>query len=186
MSKPIAERFWAKVDKTDGCWLWTAAKTRDGYGRLADTGGRWVLAHRFAYELHIGPIPNSLTLDHLCRVRHCVNPTHLEPVTNRVNALRGVGIPARNARKTHCLRGHPFDAENTRWWRGGRRCRTCGRAYRAVKHPHGPRLTDKERSEVRVLGASGLSAAEIARRFGVSRSTIARLLSGATWTVEAR
>ena len=80
------ERFWAKVDKTDDCWLWTANRTNAGYGHFW-LDRRMVLAHRFAYELLIGPIPDGLTLDHLCRVRACVNPAHLEAVTNRVFAV---------------------------------------------------------------------------------------------------
>src|SRR6266496_2265386 len=91
----LVTRFWAKVDRSGGsraCWLWTGKTGRDGYGRIG-LGGRGALvrvrAHRFAYELLIGPIPDGLQIDHLCRVRHCVNPAHLEPVTQRENILRG-------------------------------------------------------------------------------------------------
>src|ERR1035437_6893898 len=103
-------RFWAKVDKTEDCWNWTAHTDGMGYGQLAKPGqhGGLVVAHRFAYELLVGPIPEGLQLDHLCRNRACVNPDHLEPVTRRVNILRGVGFGAVNAKKTECPRGHPL------------------------------------------------------------------------------
>lgn len=84
-------RFWAKVDKRgpDDCWLWLANKTApNGHGRFS-TGGSMVMAHRFAYELLVGPIPDGLVIDHLCRVRLCVNPKHLEPVTAVENIKRG-------------------------------------------------------------------------------------------------
>jgi len=121
------ERFWRKVEKGDGCWTWTAA-TRYGYGvmQAGARGAGLLMAHRFAYELLIGPIPHGLTLDHLCRNRACVNPTHLEPVPLGVNLARGDGIGVRNARKTHCPAGHPYDDANTvRNARGWRRCVTC-------------------------------------------------------------
>ena len=133
-------RFWPKVDK-DGpvpayrpdlgpCWLWTAATDRDGYGRFSVHSRRLVYAHRFAYESLVGPIADGLTIDHLCRVPPCVNTDHLEPVTRGVNVLRGISPSALAAKKTHCLRGHPFDAENTALRRGQRCCRTCKRAQR--------------------------------------------------------
>jgi hypothetical protein len=130
-----ADRFWSKVDK-DGpipihrpklgpCWIWTATTSR-GYGqfwRRKDNGGT-VAAHRYAYELLVGTIPDYLTLDHLCHNdsgcrggetcihRACVNPAHLEPVSIGVNALRGTSFAANNARKTHCIRGHEFTPDN--------------------------------------------------------------------------
>lgn len=124
------ERFWAKVEKQEGgCWLWTGAITSHGYGQFK-VDGRLVGAHRFAYELLVGPIPLGLTLDHLCRIRHCVNPSHLEAVTNRENTLRGEGITARAARVTHCPQSHPYDLFNTYVSpRGDRRCRICARIH---------------------------------------------------------
>ena len=107
------ERFWTKVEKTEDCWLWTASKNADGYGQFGRIDGKMVSAHRFAYELMVGPIPDGLAIDHLCRIRHCVNPEHLEAVTHRENCLRGIEAATDRARKTHCLRGHLFDEDNT-------------------------------------------------------------------------
>lgn len=134
MTKDSAEdRFWAKVSVTGFCWLWTRAKNAYGYGvfQLVPTykgkGGKQVKAHRHAYELLVGPIPDGMQLDHLCRVRSCVNPDHLQPVDNRTNALRGQGFTAKNAKKTHCPQGHPYDEKNTYHApkTGWRQCRTC-------------------------------------------------------------
>jgi hypothetical protein len=136
--RPAVERFWEKVDKTSGCWLWTAALWK-GYGRIA-VGRRMVKAHRFSYELLIGPIPDGMTIDHRCRVRSCVNPAHLEVVTNAENVMRGHGACAQHARKTHCANGHAFTDENTYVRPSRPRARECvscqrqaGRAYKARK-----------------------------------------------------
>src|SRR3990167_8297165 len=101
-------RFWPKVKKTATCWIWTAGRTSRGYGSLQ---GR--LAHRAAYEFLVGPIPAGMTVDHLCRVRHCINPAHMEIVERGENVLRGHGITAMNKRKTRCLHGHLFTPTNT-------------------------------------------------------------------------
>lgn len=89
--KTLAERFWPKVSKTDSCWLWQASLDGKGYGQIngGRTPTRMMRAHRVAYELVIGPIPDGLDLDHLCRTPRCVNPDHLEPVTRRENTARG-------------------------------------------------------------------------------------------------
>ena len=130
------DRIWSRVTKTDTCWLWTGYIPADGYGRIrgvAKSGKQTKLVvHRVVYEALVGPIPTGLTLDHLCRVRHCVRPDHLEPVTIGTNVLRGVGIAAVNARRTHCRRGHEFTPENTHVRKDPRgemrRCRACDRA----------------------------------------------------------
>lgn len=116
----------AKIEVADdGCWIWTGARTGSGgYGHLSRSG-RNVRAHRHVYNLLVGPIPEGLVLDHLCRVHNCVNPTHLEVVTVGENTRRGTGPVARNAVKTHCASGHAFDELNTYRYSRGRRCRTC-------------------------------------------------------------
>lgn len=128
---PILSRpdgiVWTPGPLPTDCWVFAGRKHPDGYGRVKG-GGRMRQAHRVLYEALVGPIPDGLTIDHLCRVRACVNPLHLEPVTNRENILRGEGWPARNARKTHCAYGHPFDEANTYVDPSGRRtCRACRR-----------------------------------------------------------
>lgn len=128
----IEERFWAKVEKTGTCWLWTGSCSR-GYGKLW-VDGKNHQAHRVAYELMVGDVPDGLELDHLCRVRHCVNPAHLEPVTGYENTiLRGTGVAACNLRKNQCIRGHAFTSNNARIEskpkrRPRRQCRECDRA----------------------------------------------------------
>lgn len=118
------ERFAAKVEFTDSCWLWTASTMRDGYGRFCYRNRRW-LAHRWAWTFLRGPIPDGLSVDHLCRVVQCVNPDHLEPVPIAENIRRSP-----HSHKTHCIRGHEFTPDNILWQRdGGRRCRACKREY---------------------------------------------------------
>lgn len=100
----VEERFWAKVDKTDTCWLWTGAISDTGYG--AFRAEVLTSAHRYSYELNVGPIPDGLVLDHLCRNRACCNPEHLEAVTQRVNTYRGEAPTVKAFLAGVCLRGH--------------------------------------------------------------------------------
>lgn len=120
---PAEERFWARVAKRgpDECWLWTTGD-EGGYSHLV-VDGQQVPAHRFAYELLVGPIPDGLHIDHLCRTPRCVNPAHMEPVTPAENARRGV-----HEVKTHCPHGHAYAGENLYIRPNGKRtCRTCRR-----------------------------------------------------------
>ena len=121
----VGQRLWAKVDRGEGCWIWNGAKNPLGYGKLY-VDGRWLQAHRVAYELVYGPIPEGADLDHRCRVPSCVRPSHLQPVTHRENILRGEAPAARHAAKTHCPKGHPYSGPNLRIdTNGARRCRAC-------------------------------------------------------------
>ncbi len=115
-----------KIDAR-GCWLWRGQIDRHGYGQIS-VGNLTKQAHRVSFEAFRGPIPDGLDIDHKCRVRHCVNPKHMEPVPRRVNILRGQGICGNNARKTHCKHGHEFTPENTLRHGNGRKCLTCARA----------------------------------------------------------
>jgi hypothetical protein len=123
----VPARFWSRiVVADDGCWHWLGAKTWHGYGVVRWQGNENARVHRVIHELLVGVIPEGLQIDHLCRVRHCVNPAHMELVTSRENTMRGEGPTAANSRKTHCSEGHEFTPENTiqraRGWRGCVRC----------------------------------------------------------------
>lgn len=131
------DRFMSKVryNPETGCWEWTGFIRENGYGSISARPAhfrkmglpRSALSHRFSYLLFVGEIPEEFPqLDHLCRVRHCVNPDHLEPVTQKINSARGLTVTAANAAKTHCVHGHEFDPENTYVDpRGARHCRKC-------------------------------------------------------------
>jgi hypothetical protein len=133
MDAKTAERFFSRVDTEGpgGCWLWTGYTMINGYGIFYVVKKR-SLAHRVAYEHLVGVIPEGLDIDHLCRVRNCINPDHLEPVTRQENLLRGIGpslARARKGTKTHCVNGHEYTPQNTyiKPSNGLRHCRTCGR-----------------------------------------------------------
>jgi len=133
MTQAQLARFWPKVgiDFETGCWPWLGATSDYGHGRFLLEARRGIRverrAHTVAYEHFVGPIPEGLEPDHLCRNPACVNPAHLEPVTHRENMLRGETITARNAARTECPHGHPYDERNTYRYRGARYCRTCAR-----------------------------------------------------------
>lgn len=144
MKNTTCVEVWAlvnsKVTRTsdEGCWIYTGQHDRYGYGKHRAPGGVWVAPHRVAYEALVGPIPEGLVIDHLCRVRDCVNPDHLEPVTSRVNTMRGETIAAHRAARTHCVSGHPFTDDNTHLRPNGtRQCIECrrlrSREYKARK-----------------------------------------------------
>lgn len=121
---PPEVRFWNYVQESGDCWLWTASVRPDGYGEFR-VNGRLTRAHRFAYEQMVGPIPEGLILDHLCRVRRCVRPAHLDPVTFAVNSQRGAS--AHIIQTGRCIHGHVMDAGNTyiRPDTGQHLCRRC-------------------------------------------------------------
>lgn len=135
--KPLAERFAMKVQKTDGCWLWTGASNHLGYGQIWVTEERRVVqAIRVSLRLHGVEVPADRDVDHLCRNKRCVNPEHLEPVTHAVNMARAP-FTGRDwqAAKTHCPHGHEYTAGNTYLRRNAsgtlsRECRTCRKARR--------------------------------------------------------
>lgn len=128
------------IDPETGCLLWTGALSATGYGRITvDYRSREV--HRLVYEIFAGPAPDGLVLDHLCRVRRCANVGHLEPVTDRLNILRGTSPSAVNATKTHCGCGREYDGVNNR---GGRTCSVCHRA--AVQRWRAKRVITERRA----------------------------------------
>lgn len=131
--KRISQKDWARLKRTvnvkklGDCWEWTAGLNREGYVNI-HRDGRQQRGHRYFYETLVGPIPPKLDLDHLCRIRKCVNPRHTEPVTRQVNILRGIGLPAQRAKRTHCPKGHEYSPENIiRTKRNERVCRECNR-----------------------------------------------------------
>lgn len=118
----LAERFWSKVDKSGDCWEWTSARSPKGYAAYW-LDGRNRQAHRLAWRSMVGPIPAGLVIDHLCRNRGCVNPSHMELVTPRENQRRGL----QGVMHTHCPKGHELSADNLVPSARQRRCLTCHR-----------------------------------------------------------
>lgn len=148
-----AWRLWSRV-RFDGpislvkgvegrCWPWDGKLNNKGYGSIGISGST-VGAHRWPYEQERGAIPAGLHADHLCRNRACVRPSHIEPVTCRVNTLRGANFAALKAAQTHCIHGHEFTAENTyRSSNGTRKCRACIRARRAARYASDPAYRER-------------------------------------------
>jgi hypothetical protein len=135
---PLMSRV--EVDES-GCWVWTGARIANEkypYG-VVTQGGKRRGAHRVFYERFIGPIPDGLVLDHLCENPPCVNPAHLEPVTNSVNLDRGNPPNVVHREKTHCIHGHEFTPENTYRWKGLRSCRTCAARRNRERRQEGQR-----------------------------------------------
>jgi len=139
MNKPVEERFWEKVGPHDDpnlCWLWQGAIIKSNHGGALNghfrVGSRDILAHRFSYAMHYHTtIPEGMTIDHVkargCTSTLCVNPYHLEVVTNKTNVLRGDTLAAKEIKVTHCPQGHPYNEENTYVYHGKRVCRVCHR-----------------------------------------------------------
>lgn len=187
------ERFWPKVDKNGPvpaerpdlgpCWVWIAGKTGSGYGAFGIGHAEIDLAHRWCYRLLVGPIPDGLELDHLCRNRACVRPDHLEPVTHGSNMRRSPIVPSTiNAGKAFCDQGHEFTPENTRITTAGtRECKECRREitrrYRArLRAGQPPRLTPAEEAGLREWIASGRAIA-LREAAGLKQEDAARVLS---------
>src|ERR1700676_2807870 len=130
---PLSERLMSKVTKTDSCWLFNGHLNDRGYGRIRRNAGRLEFVQRVAYEIFVGIIPDGFTIDHLCRQRNCVNPSHLEAVPHKENVLRGFGPMALNARKTHCKRGHALIPENLCDRSDRRECKLCRKIHQLNK-----------------------------------------------------
>ena len=153
-----AADIWAKIIVTDGCWHWCGRLSRSGYGQVGYAGKRNLQAHRVVYEMERGPVADGLHLDHLCRNRACVRPDHMDPVSGRVNILRGQSPTANNSRKTHCAHGHELSGDNLGVCGGRRFCRACKREFFKVRRSRigaAIRAYDRERyatKRSRILG----------------------------------
>lgn len=189
--------FFSHITVSDGgCWVWRGSLSPSGYAQMT-VRQKTVRAHRWSYERFVAPIPEGLVVDHLCRNPSCVNPDHLEPVTPRENTLRGVSPAAKNAKKTHCIHGHEFTAENTIWKGETRACQTCQKAAElryqirigraqglAVGERHGlTHLSEDQVREMRRLYATGThSTRALASMFGVANGTVWKIVTGRSWS----
>lgn len=130
-ARPIKERLLEKITVVDSCWIFTGAIATSGYGRIGYKS-RVLQAHRVSYEVHKGEIPSGLHIDHLCGNRKCVNPDHLEAVTQQENNLRASAKRWQNS--DSCLRGHKWTEQTTLWQKGKfRSCRICNNARLRAK-----------------------------------------------------
>jgi hypothetical protein len=157
--RPELERILSRVVESEsGCWLYPIGSRHTGYGHLRNDAGRTEGVHRITYRHLVGPIPDGLHLDHLCRVRNCVNPEHLEPVTPAENVRRSYP-----ATKTECNYGHPLDAANTKIdpRRGWRSCRTCAAAVAAAHNPVNNERLKRERAARRAAAVCGWCGVQI-------------------------
>lgn len=156
----LADRFWSKVRKSDGCWLWTDKPHAPwGYGRLGNAiNGKEIKAHRLSWMLHFGPIPDGLGVLHKCDTPLCVRPDHLFLGTQLDNVHDCVAkgrAAGGNGHETHCPAGHPYDAANTYWYRGSRQCRICrtrhrqaqGAREKAARHARGLKIVHRRYSQ---------------------------------------
>ena len=126
-------------EPNSGCWLWTGAVGSHGYGQVGKTPEfNTTVVHKILYEEKFGPVPDGLELDHLCRVRCCVNPDHLEPVTRRENIMRGIAPSALQAKQSECKNGHPLSGDNLRTYKTkygiGRKCKICAEQWLSENH----------------------------------------------------
>ena len=184
----IPERLFDKIEfePMSGCWLWVGYVMPNGYGQ-AWRNGRVTSAHRVIYECAVGPVSPSLVLDHLCRTPQCVNPRHLDPVTDKVNLARGK--PGEMAARSQCSVGHPFDSENTyvNPASRGRRCRACRHKYMAVygRSPSPDRqrrvLTAADARAIRVARATGHTLVMLAKEYGISVGMVHQIAVGKKW-----
>ena len=183
ITEAIAKRGFANMAKVmkenNGCWLLSVSnpKTHRGYRNVEVCGGRY-RAHVVSYVAHKGLIPKGLVLDHTCRVRNCVNPDHLEAVTNRENILRGTGFSARNARKTHCIRGHELAGDNLYLKENGHRhCRQCQRMHEHKRRPlkgtgPGRKKIAMDVAMMIELKGKGMNKKQIAETMGLACTTV--------------
>lgn len=196
-----AERFFAKVNKRGPlcaelgtrCWLWTAADNGKGYPVFQDRNGKRDYAHRISWTEKNGPIPEGLTIDHLCRNRRCVRPSHLEPCSLAENIRRAAAFRP-STKQSHCHKGHPLSGENVRVdpRSGNRTCKTCAREWAAAKRrSQGARergtfrprnntvLTEDQITQIRSLYSAGThSQSELGAMFGVSQTSVGRYVRG--------
>ncbi len=137
----LPERFWRLITVDEaGCWVWGGSRTAGGYGRY-----QYQLSKAYVHHWTGGKPPEGLVTDHLCRNRACCNPAHLEFVSPRTNVLRGEGLPAGRAKKTHCLRGHSLTDSNAYHYKGHRFCKICSRERTRKRWNENPAVREANR-----------------------------------------